>query len=105
VLSEPADAVPAGKYAMSNRQHMLSDLCDEMPGWPDLLSTAVYTVPASRYAMSILYDELSVFAYAMPECVYAVSACVYVVSDVADAVSAWWNRYVVSIPSYEVSGV
>lgn len=103
MLSEPADAVSAGKYAMSDRGHVLSDLSDEMPGWPNLLSAAAYAVPASRYTMSIVCDAVPAGKYAMSACMYAVSVFEYIVSDEADTVSGW-NRYVVSMAEYEVSG-
>jgi hypothetical protein len=37
VVSAFYDEVSAGKYAMSDREHVLSNLFDEMSGWPDLL--------------------------------------------------------------------
>jgi hypothetical protein len=38
VVSAFYDEVSAGKYAMSDREHVLSNLFDEVSGWPDLLS-------------------------------------------------------------------
>jgi hypothetical protein len=87
---------------MSDREHVLSDLCDEMPGRPNLLSTAVYAVSASGYTMSIVCDAVSVCVYALSNCEYVVSVCEYVVSDEADILCAGF-RNVVSSPSYEVS--
>lgn len=94
--------MPAGKYAMSDRGHVLSDDSNAMPGWPDLLSTAVYTVSANRYAMPIICDAVSACVYAVSTCMYAVSDFGYIVCNEVYSVFDGF-RNVVSSPGNEVS--
>jgi hypothetical protein len=59
-VSTAADAVSAaGIYERSSSEHVLSAGKYAMPWRPDLLSGYDYSVPACRYTMSVLSDEVS----------------------------------------------